>query len=135
MKTIWKTMEKKWNTTEKDDVRRPPLRKFQPFRFRPCPNQSPAQAQPAGTELRCIHDDTNEGVSCTTTMYVTTACDCVTLCFPPLRISCLGYTLSLCATCSSSRRKELLYTQLQMQVLPGVFSDSYVFHVFTILSD
>ena len=76
-----------------------------------CPSPHPALNAAASMTTQV------KRASCTATMYVTTVCDSVTLCFPPVRTQCLGYTLSLYAICSSTRRNELLYTQLQMQVV------------------
>ena len=76
-----------------------------------CPSPHPALNAAASMTTQV------KRVSCTAAMYVTTVCDSVTLCFPPVRTQCLGYTLSLYAICSSNRRNELLYTQLQMQVV------------------
>ena len=114
-KTIWK-MERYGNNMEKYNARTPLSKSLSlsaastaPTHHLPKPNQ-PAVNSDASMTTQV------KRVSCTTTMYVTTLRDCVTLCFPPVRISCLGYTLSLCATCSSSRRHELLCTQPLMQV-------------------
>ena len=49
-------------------------------------------------------------VLCTTTMYLATVCGCVTLCSPPVRLACLGYTLPLYVTCSSNRRNYNSFT-------------------------
>ena len=81
-----------WKQYGKIQRQNAPLQKSQPFRRQPCPNPSPAQAQNSDASMT-THV---KRVSCTTTMYVTTLRDCVTLCFPPVRVSCLLHIVPIC---------------------------------------
>ena len=57
---IWQKYRKIWKQYGKNMAPEgPPLRRWEPFRFQPCPSHL-LPKPPSGIERRCIHDDTNE---------------------------------------------------------------------------